>query len=672
LLASIFDPLHRLLASPQLAWIVVWIGLALLIITLIVMICTSWGQSQPLRKCAALSLLAHLLLAVYATSVEIVTATNGRRGSVDVVFVDGDLDGNADYGLPQGDDPGMAVGPSDEPVATKLAAGKTPIDATTQQPPNLAQPLPEPTRSSPPPLLDVAKAPTPPEPEPPPAAPATENPAATEPPPSTVADAPPPTPPEPDSTAHAEPDSQPLSSDNSMSELAKLPEPPTTPLNSDWASGPPSGAAQPEPAKADASPPPSAPSNSVAISAPENSSATSTIGPHNPKNWAASGPVVESASPQIASRAGPQIYSDRTSGDRSAILRARGGTEEGESSVQAALRWLAANQSPDGRWDADKFGAGRELAVLGQDRKGAGAHADTGVTGLALLAFLGAGNTHQRGEYALTVQHGLEFLLASQAHDGNLAGDAETFAFMYCHGMASLSLSEAYAMTGDHRLEPAVKAAVNYTIGAQIPITGGWRYRANEPATEMGDTSQLGWQLMSLKSAEMAGIEMPTRTRDGIVRFIKSVSMGASGGIASYQPGVKKPSRTMTAEALVCRQFMGMQRDNPASNEAGDYLITELPSADKINLYYWYYGTLGMYQLQGDHWDRWNAAMQNTLIRRQRLDGDNAGSWDADCLWGGYGGRVYSTAMSSLCLEVYYRYLPLYRVAGKETAAQPR
>ncbi len=237
---------------------------------------------------------------------------------------------------------------------------------------------------------------------------------------------------------------------------------------------------------------------------------------------------------------------------------------------------------------------------------------------------------------------------------------------MYSHGMATLALSEAYAMTGDRRLEPAVRAAIGFTVSAQIPITGGWRYRAREPASEMGDTSQLGWQLMSLKSAEMAGIEMPQRTRDGIVRFIKSVSMGTSGGIASYQPGVRKPSRTMTAEALVCRQFMGMDRANPASNEAGDYLMNELPSPERINLYYWYYATLGTYQLQGEHWQRWNAAMQNTLIRRQRLDGDTSGSWDPDCLWGGYGGRVYSTAMSSLCLEVYYRYLPLYRMASKE------
>jgi hypothetical protein len=94
--------------------------------------------------------------------------------------------------------------------------------------------------------------------------------------------------------------------------------------------------------------------------------------------------------------------------------------------------------------------------------------------------------------------------------------------------------------------------------------------------------------------------------------------------------------------------------------------MNELRSPERINLYYWYYATLGMYQLQGDHWQRWNAAMQNTLVKRQRLDGDLAGSWDPDCLWGGYGGRIYSTAVSALCLEVYYRYLPIYRVASQD------
>jgi hypothetical protein len=678
LLASLFDPLHRLLANPQLAWIVIWIGLALLIVALIVMICTSWGQSQPLRKCAGLSLLAHLLLAGYATTVEIVTATSiGHRGSVDVVIVDGDPDGNADFGLPEGERPGLALRSSTdgEPITAPDAVSNETVSPAAQSfAVDANQPISAVPSPPPPPLLDVAQAkpfedisPRPVE--------------------AKIEDAPAePLPMQGDNVAAVVPEpmtptdnkaAQPLASDDSGSELSKLPEPPTTPLNSEWVSGAPSGASHEKSTSdnqltelnhADASEMQntSAGSTNSVTSNPDGSAVSSDqTGNGASKNFAAAGPVVESASPQIASRPGPQIYSDRTAGDRAAILRARGGSAEGESAVQAALRWLAANQSADGRWDADKFGAGRELAVLGHNRQNAGAHADTGVTGLALLTFLGAGNTHQHGEFAPVVQHGLEFLLAAQSRDGNLAGDAETFAFMYCHGMATLALSEAYAMTGDKRLETSVKAAINYTISAQIPITGGWRYRANEPATEMGDTSQLGWQLMALKSAELAGIEMPARTREGIVRFIKSVSMGSNGGIASYQPGVRKPNRTMTAEALVCRQFMGMTRDNPASDEAGDFLVNELPSPDRINLYYWYYGTLGTYQLQGDHWQRWNTAMQTTLISRQRVDGDSAGSWDPDCLWGGYGGRVYSTAMSTLCLEVYYRYLPLYRVAGK-------
>jgi hypothetical protein len=67
-----------------------------------------------------------------------------------------------------------------------------------------------------------------------------------------------------------------------------------------------------------------------------------------------------------------------------------------------------------------------------------------------------------------------------------------------------------------------------------------------------------------------------------------------------------------------------------------------------------------MFQRQGDDWLRWNQAMQETLLTRQRLDGELAGSWDADDLWGGYGGRVYSTSLATLSLEVYYRYLPIY------------
>ena len=126
----------------------------------------------------------------------------------------------------------------------------------------------------------------------------------------------------------------------------------------------------------------------------------------------------------------------------------------------------------------------------------------------------------------------------------------------------------------------------------------------------------------------------------------------------------------MTAEALVCWQFLGMDRKHPAGNEAGDYIVQELPPGKgKPNLYYWYYATLGMYQLQGTHWERWNSSLTATLLASQKKTGSQAGSWDNDTVWGGYGGRVYSTAMATLCLEVYYRFLPLYADAAGEEGA---
>src|SRR5206468_8253610 len=159
-------------------------------------------------------------------------------------------------------------------------------------------------------------------------------------------------------------------------------------------------------------------------------------------------------------------------------------------------------------WDADAHGAGREAkAVMGHDRRGAGAQADTGITGLALLAFLGSGETHLSGKHREAVQHGLEFLLGSQATGGSLAGQAELFAAMYCHGMATLALSEAYALSGDDRLLPGLRRALQFTIDAQH-AGGGWRYQPQDP----GDMSQFGWQLMSLKSAELGGMGVPAQT----------------------------------------------------------------------------------------------------------------------------------------------------------------
>jgi hypothetical protein len=114
----------------------------------------------------------------------------------------------------------------------------------------------------------------------------------------------------------------------------------------------------------------------------------------------------------------------------------------------------------------------------------------------------------------------------------------------------------------------------------------------------------------------------------------------------------------MTAEALACRLFLE-QRDEPAIREAVAYLMQEPPQDGQANLYYWYYASISLFQLQGDDWQSWNRSLQEQLLRRQRTQAALAGSWDPDTVWGGYGGRVYATALAAMCLETYYRYLPI-------------
>jgi hypothetical protein len=222
------------------------------------------------------------------------------------------------------------------------------------------------------------------------------------------------------------------------------------------------------------------------------------------------------------------------------------------------------------------------------------------------------------------------------------------------------AISEAYAMTGDARLQSVWERGLQYTLAAQDSVSGGWRYRPGE----RGDLSQCGWQVMALRSAELGGYAAPPDSRLGVSKFLDSVKQGTYGGLASYRPR-ERATRTMTAEAMVCRLLLDLPVQQAANNEATGFVLRELPGQDEPNLYYWYYATLYLFQLQGDAWNQWNEALQRHLLDRQLRDG----SWDTRDVWGGYGGRVYTTAMSALCLEVYYRYLPIYDPSNSIRAA---
>ncbi len=646
---------HLLVAAmltAQMVRLLVWSGLVAATVTLLVLMRTRWGQSQPLRKCIVLSTLVHLLFGIYTTTVNIVVAIGNGNGETPMWVAiddgsqrDGDPNGDHDDGGLSDDKNAPWNGFGDDATSTineRLAAPRLRDDLLNDVP----NKLPDGAAS---PLEKIATRGSKPDDHPAPN--------------SAIKTA-------PDKLANAAPIDAPRASRTNdpapSSVIDKVPLPnryssdrmvdPTEFGPTDFPRDPLDKTAAMKPPRFDSDElGPQGPAGADQIVVRPASAGVGAAGDGD------DGPLVPIArnNARLSGGSGkaelPDVMAGRMGNDRLRRVIANGGSLNTEAAVVAALMWLKEHQSQDGRWDADRYEAGREVMVNGHDRRGAGSRADTGVTGLALLAFLAHGNTHSKGEHPTTVQRGLEWLLSIQAADGNLGGEATVFERMYCHAMATCAISEAYAMSGDDRLAAPVRQAIGFCLKSQDKNGGGWRYQPGDP----GDTSQLGWQVMALKSAELAGIEIPAESRASMVRFLKSVSSGKAGGLASYKPG-HRATHTMTAEALVCRQFLGMARENPAADEAGDFVLSDLPGQNPDNVYYWYYGTLGMFQLQGDHWRQWNKALQDSLLKTQRTDTGDRGSWDPDDVWGAYGGRVYSTALSALCLEVYYRFLPLY------------
>ncbi len=394
------------------------------------------------------------------------------------------------------------------------------------------------------------------------------------------------------------------------------------------------------------------------------------------------------ALPEIRGSAGgrplsdvPEVYRSRLDPNRSARAFRAGASPASEQAVERALDWLARHQDADGRWDGATAHYDDGTVVTGDDDFTIHCppgetcfgecvywEADTALTGLALLSYLGAGYTHTDGKYAETVSKGLDFLLGAQKPDGDLRGASKAVG-MYCHAMATVAMCEAYAMTGDERLRASVERAVAFLVRSRANDGLAWRYA---PGAPVGDTSILGWVVMALKSAREVGLTLPANVQAGTLTWLSKVASGDSNGLACYQPG-DGVTPTMTAEAWVCRQFLGAGGPGPASSEAASYLLAHGPNAETYNLYYWYYGTLAMYQHGGDAWYRWNALVRDEITRRQVVQGHAAGSWAPDpSPYGVKGGRIYCTALATLSLEVYYRYLRLYDDPKIPPAVAPR
>jgi hypothetical protein len=237
---------------------------------------------------------------------------------------------------------------------------------------------------------------------------------------------------------------------------------------------------------------------------------------------------------------------------------------------------------------------------------------------------------------------------------------------MYVHGLAAITLCEAYGLTHSKMIGKSAQQAVLFIQSAQHPRTGGWRYSPGEE----GDTSVVGWQVMALKSAQMAGLQVNPATLDGAKRFLKSCSKG-KGGQFSYTPDAG-PSPSMTAVGLLCLQYGGMRRTDSQMADGVTVLMQNMPvKGGGRNLYYWYYATQVMHNVSGPDWDNWNRRTRNVLLETQCKTGCAMGSWDPDKptrdAWSEPGGRLMVTSLSTLTLEVYYRYLPLYKLDNTDT-----
>ena len=118
----------------------------------------------------------------------------------------------------------------------------------------------------------------------------------------------------------------------------------------------------------------------------------------------------------------------------------------------------------------------------------------------------------------------------------------------------------------------------------------------------------------------------------------------------------------MTAEGLLCRQYLGWKHEDPRLQNGVKLISMDPIDMNRRNVYYWYYATQVMHHMGGDVWDSWNRVMRQEIPEAQTREGPEAGSWSpTGDQWGPHGGRLYVTCLSIYMLEVYYRHLPIYQ-----------
>lgn len=359
-------------------------------------------------------------------------------------------------------------------------------------------------------------------------------------------------------------------------------------------------------------------------------------------------PIELGSGPELASIR--PMFDGRSGAMKTALLQIYGGTPETQEAVRRGLEWLKRNQLRSGGW-----------SMRGPYGDGAIGENDAAATAMALLAFLGDGHTHLSGDYSKQVEQGMKFLIGMQDRSGFFARSSRSHEKMYAQAQATIAICELYGMTKDSWLRDRAQLALNFAMEAQAE-QGGWRY---EPKFD-SDTSVTGWFVMALESGRAAGLEVDISVLMKVNDYLDTAASYDGAGYG-YQARTQ-PSPAMTAEGLLCRQYISWKRDHQPLVLGIQALLSDAPFdlADR-DVYYWYYATQVLHHYGGSPWRQWNEVMREELPAAQVTSGKEDGSWAPQLdRWGRNSGRLYTTCLSLYCLEVYYRHMPLYKADGEQ------
>ena len=295
---------------------------------------------------------------------------------------------------------------------------------------------------------------------------------------------------------------------------------------------------------------------------------------------------------------------------------------------------MAAEQSENGSWNA---GAKRSKQH------------PIAMTGYTLIAFMAAGQLPEEGEYARNVTAGMQFLIDMAGPDG-LFRDVTNGQYMYNHGIATIALAELYGQTRSPMIRPTLERLIQVIVRTQGEA-GGWRY---QPVPKDADISVTVLQVVALRAAKNAGLDIPSSTIKSAIAYVRSCSDPKSGGF-TYRARNGSAGYARTAAAIYSLQVCG-QYDDPLIKGGSDYLF----KSDEKS--YWTYGSYyaapAQYMIGGETWRKWYALMKETLLARVKRDADGC-HWDSH--QSGDVGPLYSTAVYTSILAMPYHYLPLYQ-----------